>query len=129
MTRLQELQNSDGAWSWFKGMNGSRYVTAYIAELNARLALLTGAPLSGTALDLQAKALTYLHQSALEEYKNILKAQKKGVKQTGVSSGILQYLYIVAISGEQVPAASKIAYAYYLIKPGVRKKPKSLSLP
>ncbi len=118
LTRLQELQNSDGAWSWFKGMNGSRYVTAYIAELNARLALLTGAPLSGTALDLQAKALTYLHQSALEEYKNILKAQKKGVKQTGVSSGILQYLYIVAISGEQVPAASKIAYAYYLSKVG-----------
>lgn len=37
LTRLQELQNSDGAWSWFKGMNGSRYVTAYIAELNAAL--------------------------------------------------------------------------------------------
>lgn len=40
------------------------------------------------------------------------------MKQTGVSSGILQYLYIVAISGEQVPAASKIAYAYYLSKVG-----------
>lgn len=116
LTRLQELQNSDGAWSWYKGMNGSNYVTAYIAELNARLALLTGEKLNGAALTLQTNALTYLHQSALEEYKNILKAQKEGVKFTGVSSGILQYLYIIAISGEQVPATNKAAYAYYLSK-------------
>ena len=53
---------------------------------------------------------------ALEEYKNILKAQKEGVKFTGVSGSILQYLYIVAISGGQVPAANKAAYAYYLSK-------------
>ena len=97
-------------------MNGSGYVTAYIAELNARLALLTGEKLDGPALALQEKALTYLHQSALEEYKNILKAQKEGVKFTGVSGSILQYLYIVAISGGQVPAANKAAYAYYLSK-------------
>lgn len=116
LTRLQELQNSSGAWSWYKGMNGSNYVTAYIAELNARLALLTGEKLSGTALTLQTKALTYLHQSALEEYKNILKELKKGTKFTGVSGSILQYLYIIAISGEQVPAVNKAAYAYYLSK-------------
>ena len=116
LTRLQELQNSSGAWSWYKGMNGSNYVTAYIAELNARLALLTGEKLSGTTLTLQTNALTYLHQSALEEYKNILKAQKEGTKFTGVSGSILQYLYIIAISGEQVPAANKAAYAYYLSK-------------
>ena len=116
LTRLQELQNSNGAWSWYKGMNGSGYVTAYIAELNARLALLTGEKLDGPALALQEKALTYLHQSALKEYKNILKAQKEGVKFTGVSGSILQYLYIVAISGGQVPAANKAAYAYYLSK-------------
>ena len=97
LTRLQELQNSNGAWSWYKGMNGSGYVTAYIAELNARLALLTGEKLDGPALALQEKALTYLHQSALEEYKNILKAQKEGVKFTGVSGSILQYLYIVCL--------------------------------
>ena len=60
--------------------------------------------------------MTYLHQSALEEYKNILKAQKEGVKFTGVSCSILQYLYIVAISVGQVPAANKAAYAYYLSK-------------
>ena len=118
LTRLQELQNASGAWSWYKGMTGSRYVTAYIAELNARLTMLTGEKLTGTALSLQQNAFTYLHQSALDEYKEILKAQKEGVKFTGVSGSILQYLYLIAISGEQVPAANKAAYTYYLSKVG-----------
>lgn len=116
LTRLQELQNSDGAWSWYKGMSGSRYVTTYIAELNARLTMLTGEKLADKALALQNNAFIYLHQSALDEYKDILKAQKEGTKFTGVSGSILQYLYLIAISGEEVPAANKVAYTYYLSK-------------
>ena len=118
LTRLQELQNSSGAWSWYKGMTGSRYVTTYIAELNVRLAMMTGEQPSGTALALQKNAFTYLHQEALKEYKEILKAQKDGVKFTGVSGSILQYLYLIALSGEQVPASNKAAYTYYLSKIG-----------
>lgn len=114
LTRLGELQNAGGSWSWYKGMNGSRYVTAYIAELNARLALLTGEKLSGNAATLQQNAMKYLHKEALEEYKDILKARKEGAVIKGVSGSILQYLYIIAISGEQVPAANKAAYTYYL---------------
>lgn len=118
LTRLQELQNSSGAWSWYKGMTSSRYVTTYIAELNARLAMMTGEQPSGTALALQKNAFTYLHQEALKEYREILKAQKDGVKFTGVSGSILQYLYLIALSGEQVPASNKAAYTYYLSKIG-----------
>ena len=118
LTRLQELQNSSGAWSWYKGMTGSRYVTTYIAELNARLAMMTGEQPSGTALALQKNAFTYLHQEALKEYREILKAQKDGVKFTGVSGSILQYLYLIALSGEQVPASNKAPYTYYLSKIG-----------
>lgn len=118
LTRLQELQNANGAWAWYKGMNGNRYVTTYIAELNARLAMLTGEKLTGAASDMQQKAFGYLHQSALDEYKEILKAQKEGAKFTGVSGSILQYLYLIAISGEQIPAANKAAYTYYMSKVG-----------
>ena len=99
-------------------MTGSRYVTTYIAELNARLAMMTGEQPSGTALALQKNAFTYLHQEALKEYREILKAQKDGVKFTGVSGSILQYLYLIALSGEQVPASNKAAYTYYLSKIG-----------
>ena len=46
------------------------------------------------------------------------KAQKDGVKFTGISGSILQYLYLIALSGEQVPASNKAAYTYYLSKIG-----------
>lgn len=58
-------------------MNGSGYVTAYIAELNARLALLTGEKLDGPALALQEKALTYLHHQLWKNTKIFLKHRKK----------------------------------------------------
>ena len=116
LTRLQELQKADGAWSWCKGMSSSHYVTLYIAGLNARLAMLTGKELNGVASILQQNAFAYLHQSALKEYKETLKAQKEGKKFTGVSESILQYLYLIAISGEEIPADNQDAYTYYLSK-------------
>lgn len=35
--KLGELQNADGAWSWYKGMQGSRYVTTQVMEMLVRL--------------------------------------------------------------------------------------------
>ena len=39
--KLRELQNGDGAWSWYKGMQGSRYVTTQVMEMLVRLNALT----------------------------------------------------------------------------------------
>ena len=39
--KLGELQNADGAWSWYKGMQGSRYVTTQVMEMLVRLNALT----------------------------------------------------------------------------------------
>ena len=116
LTRLKELQQSDGSWAWFKGMNGSRYITDYVAVLNARLALLTGKPLEGEALSMQRAAFGFLSKEAVEEYKNILKAEKNGNKVNGLSREALNYLYLVAITGEKVPANAQTAYNYFLSK-------------
>ncbi len=118
LTRLRELQTSSGAWSWYEGMPASRYVTTYIATMNARLAMLTGEKLSDTALKMQQNAFTYLHKEALIEYKEILKKQKDGVTFMGVSEAILEYLYLIAITDEQVPNSNKAAYEYFLSKVG-----------
>ena len=32
LLKLKELQGEDGAWSWFGGMSGNRYVTGYITD-------------------------------------------------------------------------------------------------
>ena len=117
LTRLKELQQPDGSWAWYKGMNGSRYITNYIVELNARLAMLTGKPLEGDALVMQRTALSFLNKEALEEYKNIRKAEKNGDKVKGLSASVLKYLYLIAISGEQIPLAeNQTAYNYFLSK-------------
>ncbi len=116
LTKLKELQLSDGAWTWYKGMKGSRYITDFIVELNARLAMLTGKPLEGNALSMQQSAFDFLHSEALQEYKNILKAQKEGHKNTSISNEALKYLYLIAISDEKVPSANDAAYRYFLSK-------------
>ncbi len=119
LTRLKELQQSDGSWAWYKGMDGSRYITDFIVELNARLALLTGKPLEGDALTMQRSAFSFLNKKALEEYKNIRKAEKNGEKIKGLSDEALKYLYLVAISGEKMPLAdNQTAYNYFLSKVG-----------
>ena len=116
LARLQKLQDSNGAWSWYKGMRGSRFVTTFILGLNARLAMLTGEKTGGIALKMQRTAFNYLHQSILEEYKQHLKAQKEDMKSISVSGNILDYLYLIAITGEEVPVANTEAYTYYLSK-------------
>ena len=118
LTRLQKLQDSNGAWPWYKGMSASRFVTTFILGLNARLAMLTGEKPAGIALKMQRTAFNYLHQSILEEYKQHLKAQKEDMKSIGVSGSILDYLYLIAITGEEVPADNKAAYDYYMSKVG-----------
>ncbi len=65
----------DGAG--IRGMSGSRYITGYITELLVRLPLLTKNELSEEVAAMRQKAFGYLNRQALEEYRNIRKAEKK----------------------------------------------------
>ena len=114
LLKLQELQLPDGSWSWYKGMDGSPFVTDFIVEQNARIALLTGKPLEGAALNMQRSAFNYLHKEALQEYRSIREAEKNGSKSQGISRSALKYLYLIAISDEKVPTSMKEAYTYFL---------------
>lgn len=82
LLKLKELQGEDGAWSWFGGMSGNRYVTGYITGLLVRLSLLTDKALPEEAAMMKAKAFDYLNKEALKEYRAIRKAEKNGTKIT-----------------------------------------------
>lgn len=114
LTKLKELQNGDGAWCWYKGMGGSRSMTGFITELLIRLPLLTGQAVSADVHTMQQNAFDYLHRSALDEHRAILKAEKGGVKITTLSDVAMNYLYLIALSGEKVPASNEVAYRYFL---------------
>jgi hypothetical protein len=116
LIKLKELQLSNGSWTWYKGMNGSRYITNYVVETLARLTRLTGTSLDGDALVMQKAALSFLHAETLKEYKVIIKAEKSGNKSTGISSEALEYLYLLSLSNEKAPDSNKSAYDYFLAK-------------
>lgn len=116
LTKLKQLQLVDGSWPWYKGMMGNVSITDFIVETNARLSILTGQPLEGEAQILQQAAFGYLHKAALNEYQAIRKAEKEGQKITAISDASETWLYLLAISGEKVPAANEAAYRYFLAK-------------
>ena len=126
LTKLKELQGEDGGWSWYKGMRGSRHITDYVAGLLIRLPLMTGEVQPSEVQEMKRKAFGYLHQKALEEYRDIRKAEKNGAKFTINSEAAMQYLYLIALSGEKVPAGNQAAHRYFLSKVGGNLKDGSM---
>lgn len=115
ISKLQALQK-DGAWSWYAGMGGSRYVTRFVLGTFAKLQQLTGETLPDDVQSMQKQAFAYLHRQVLNEYNATVESLKKGDKDTGISNMTLDYLYLCALTSEPIPAANKLAYSYYLKK-------------
>ena len=113
--KLQELQDGDGAWSWYPGMPGSRYVTDYVLTLLVRLPLLTGKALDADAVAMRDKAFGFLHREVRKDYQDWLTRQPR-VEVEHLSDFTLDYLYLLALSGTEVPVANRKAYRYYLSK-------------
>ncbi|WP_321333130.1 alpha-2-macroglobulin family protein [uncultured Bacteroides sp.] len=116
LTKLKELQLSNGSWTWYKGMDGSRDITNFVVESLARFTRLTGMPLDADAQVMQKAALNYLHAEALIEYNAIRSVEKSDNKIAGISVSALEYLYLITLSDEKVPDANKAAYNYFLSK-------------
>ncbi|EJW94118.1 alpha-2-macroglobulin family protein [gut metagenome] len=118
LSKLKELQHVDGAWSWYKGMYPNLSMTLYVTELLVRLPLLIGKELEGDALVVRRNAFNYLHLQLLKEYRERLKAEREGAVFTTPSAMALDYLYLIALSGEKVPDTNRKAYAYFMDKVG-----------
>ncbi|MBD9147345.1 MAG: alpha-2-macroglobulin, partial [Bacteroides stercoris] len=118
LLKLKELQGEDGAWSWFGGMSGNRYVTGYITGLLVRLSLLTDKALPEEAAMVKAKAFDYLNKEALKEYRAIRKAEKNGTKITVLSDATMEYMYLVSLGSVKLSGEYAKAFGYFLAKLG-----------
>ena len=118
LLKLKELQGEDGAWSWFGGMSGNRYVTGYITGLLVRLSLLTDKALPEEAAMMKAKAFDYLNKEALKEYRAIRKAEKNGAKITVLSDATMEYMYLVSLGSVKLSGEYAKAFGYFLTKLG-----------
>jgi hypothetical protein len=98
---MRDLQNSDGSWSWWPGMKGSRYMTVFVAQLLTRLNVMTEEQ-TATRQMLNA-ALTFLGKEMVEEVKEMRKLEKKNnVKDLRPSGTAVDVLYIWSLAGTKL---------------------------
>lgn len=124
VTQLKKLQNADGSWSWWEGMNGSFYMTVEISEFLTRL---------GRTTDLQDdvrlmlnKALGYMDGEIVKMVENMRKEEKKGHKQVFPSHKALQYLYIYALNERK--SEQKVTSAQQYLKKLLEKEGRTLTI-
>ena len=113
VSKLQALQNPLGAFSWWKGMDGSRYVTTAVAKMMARLNKMIGR--QSNINPLFTSSISYLQDEAAREVKEMKKQEAKNRKNVRPSEEALNYLYILALDGKKHTAAQN-ATVDYLVK-------------
>ncbi len=131
LKQLQELQNSDGSWSWWKGMDGSFYMTVEISEMLVRLSQMTGeashqnSPFSilNSQLD---KAFGFMDKVIIDMVNEMRKQEKKGIRQTFPSHKALQYLYMSTLADRKLSGKAKEAQIY--LKGLLKKEGRNLTI-
>lgn len=111
LNKLNELQNSDGSWSWWKGMRGSIYMTTAVSEMMVRLNKMTGEVQQETTKMLN-KAFRFMGKYLVEEHQEMKEAVRKGNKNVRPSETAVRILYLSAIDGRNLSADVEAAKAY-----------------
>ena len=115
--KLQKLQNADGSFSWYPGMEGSTYITVTVAEMLARLQHLS--PLTSHLSPLYDNAFKFIGKEMVDMVKKMKQEEKKGHRQSFPTFTALRWLYICAIDGRTLKTDVKAANDYLI---GLLKK-------
>ena len=120
--KLKKLQNADGSFSWYPGMEGSKSITVAVAEMLARLNIMAGQ--QPDIQQLYDKAFNYIGKETVKLVAEMKKRQKKGQKPTFPSFTTLRWLYICAIDGRSLSADVKTANDYLipLLKKDIKRQ-------
>lgn len=109
---LKKLQNSDGSWSWWQGMNGSPAMTAQVLQTLVRLQVMTGK--SNDTATMIERGMSFLGDVSVKEYKHMREMEKGGQPVPVCDTHAIQYLYINALLGRQLPAKEKPVKDYLM---------------
>ncbi|HVU57123.1 MAG TPA: alpha-2-macroglobulin family protein [Puia sp.] len=119
LTKVQQMQSSNGGFIWFKGGPDDRYITQYIITGIGRLQKLNAIPpsMTGKIQDIVKAALPYLDGKIKKDYEDILR-EKKRTPSTKKPAPVwigeipIDYLYMrsffpqYGIPGDALPAIS-----------------------
>ena len=122
LEKLEKLQQGDGGFTWYPGMPTSPYITMSVAEMLARLYVMTGT--YDDAEDIQRKAMKYMDREIIELVNEMKKWEKKGVKPSFPSFMALRWLYVNAIAKRELSskAAEAKAYLMPLLKKDIKRQ-------
>ena len=110
--RLSKLQNSDGSWSWWKGMEGSTYMTVHVLKTLLRLNLMMNdEKVRRENEPLIKRAFNYLDKETAKRV-----AEMKKEKYKYLPSYALEYLYCRAIAKASGTKTNSNSSAEYLLK-------------
>ncbi|MFM2359057.1 MAG: hypothetical protein RLY16_1050, partial [Bacteroidota bacterium] len=116
LLKLQELQNDNGAFSWFKGGPNDLYITQYILSGIGHLVAIKAINLQGnsTLAGVVKKALQFADKQLKESHQKLL-ANKKEIKNHIPYSTSVQFLYMRSLF-KQYPMikSDTAAHQYYL---------------
>ena len=111
--KLKKLQNADGSFSWWKGMEGSRYMTTSVAEMMVRLNAVAGVQKSTAKM--LTSAINYLSWQIAQEVREMKKMEEKKHK-VSPSEQALHYLYILSMDGRKMKQNLEADKTYLLEK-------------
>jgi len=118
LDKLKKLQNRDGSWSWWPDMRGSWYMTVSISQMLVRLKSLTPNPSpkekgvdTSSAL---TKAFKFMGNEVIDIVKEMKKMEKEGFEMVFPSQTALDWLYICAVDGRDLPSKVREANDYLL---------------
>lgn len=118
IARLAVLQNTDGSFSWWKGMQGSPYMTMNVIQTIARLNNIVGE--QKTTSNITNAAFAYMDKQMAREVKNMKKLEREGkAKNLRPSELAVQYLYASTIAKRKMTSTVKQNFDYlvtYLAK-------------
>lgn len=92
---MRQLQNGDGSYSWWPGMQGSFYMTVAVTEMLQRLNVMIGE--QNATSSMIDSSMKYLSDRVAENVADLKKLEKQGIKNLLPDETSLRYLYICAL--------------------------------
>lgn len=112
LEKMQQTQNPDGSWSWFRGMEGSMYMTTTVAEMLVRLNSMCG--VQDNTRQMLDNAFRFMGKDIVKMVNEMKREERKGYPQTFPGSTALHYLYLCALDGRSLSPDVRDASAYLI---------------
>ena len=113
LLRLSRLQNADGSFAWWKGMEGSPYMTMSVLQTLTRLNHMVGE--QDETKNILSTAFAYMDKQMAREVKDMKKIESEGkVKNVRPSELAVQYLYASTLARRDMQQSAKRNFDYLI---------------